>query len=158
MIPQKKIREDTVVSNALVESFWTHARNLIEFFTRPKGDGLHGAASAKDVTEGYIADTKMKELDQTINVQISHLQYDRPALTEDQLNFPAMDRVRGVIAREVEKFQHCILPKYNATWTSRPQIDEEISKEGWLKYASGQTTTSNEVQTLLYVITRPPNR
>jgi hypothetical protein len=149
----KKIREHRVVSNALVESFWTHARNLIEFFNQLKGDGLKGVASAKDMTEGYNADTKMRELDQMINVQISHLQYDRPALTKEQLNLPEMDRVRGVIAREIDKFQRCILPKYRGDWKSRPQIDEEIGEQGWIKFASGQPTSSNEVQTLSYVIT-----
>jgi hypothetical protein len=146
------------VFNALVESFWIHARNLIEFFNQSKGDGLKGVASPQDMTEGYIPDTKMRELDQMINVQITHLQYHRPAFTEEQLNFPEMDRVRGVIAREVGKFNHCMLSsKYRDAWTSRPPIDGQISKEGWIKFASGQPTSSNEVQTILSVVTPSVN-
>jgi hypothetical protein len=156
----KKIREDTVVSNALVESFWTHARNLIEFFNQEKGDGLHGVASPQDMTDGYRADTKMKELDQTINVQISHLQYDRPALTEEQLNFPEMDRVRSVIGREVAKFNRSMsASSYSDAWTPRPQMDKGISEEAWFKFASGQATSSSEVATLSLVISFPrPDR
>jgi hypothetical protein len=62
----KNLRKYTVVANALVELFWTHARNLIEFFNKGRGDGLTGLASAQDMTEGYFADTKMKGLDYMI--------------------------------------------------------------------------------------------
>jgi hypothetical protein len=149
----KKIREDRVVSNALIESFWTHARNLIEFFNQNKGDGLKGVASPQDMTEGYSADTRMKELDQMINVQISHLQYDRPALTEEQLNFPEMDRVRSVIGREVEKFNRRMSSSsYCDSWTPRPPNDTEIHERGWIGFASGQSAASSEVQTLLSTI------
>jgi hypothetical protein len=151
----KKLRENTVVANALIESFWTHARNLIEFFNQTKGDGLKGLASAHDMTEGYFADTKMRELDRMINVQISHLQYDRPALTEKQLNYSEMDRVRNIIAREVEKFNKSILSRYRDAWTPHKPIDMEISAEGWLKIASEQPTATNVVQTFLSTITRP---
>jgi hypothetical protein len=151
-------REDRVVSNALIESFWTHARNLIEFFNKPRGDGSKGVASAQDMTDGYVADTRMKQLDQMINVQISHLQYDRPALTQEQLDFPEMDRVRGIIAREVQKFERSLLPTYRAIWKPRPQLDERIRDQGWLKFASGQPSASNEVQTLLHVIVPSTSR
>ena len=103
-------KNDPVVTNALVESFWTHARNLIEFFTRStKGDGTTGTASALDMTAGYFHSIKLKEIDQLINQQISHLQYDRPAFTAKQLDFNEMFRVRADIQREVERYQKTIL-------------------------------------------------
>jgi hypothetical protein len=151
----QNLRKDIVVANALLESFWTHARNLIEFFNKKaKGDGLAGLASPQDMTEGYFPDTKMTELDQMINVQISHLQYHRPQLSEDQLNYSEMDRVRNAIAREVRRFNECMLSsKYRDAWIPRPPIDMEISREGWLKIASEQPTASSEVRTFLSTMT-----
>jgi hypothetical protein len=136
---------DTVVSNALIESFWTHARNLIEFFTHPtKGDGTTGTASALDMTTGYFPDTKLKEIDQLINQQITHLQYDRPAFTEEQLDFNEMFRVRADIQREVERFQKTIIGKYQEFWKLRPE-QKEIDNDVWLKFVASQPTATNVV-------------
>ena len=42
-------RAHPAVRNALVEAFWTHARNVIEFLTHPKGnDAAGGIVSARD--------------------------------------------------------------------------------------------------------------
>jgi hypothetical protein len=133
-----------VVSNALIESFWTHARNLIEFFNQPKGDGITGTASAQDMTVGYSPDAKLKTIDQLINQQISHLQYDRPAFTADQLDFNEMFRVRGDIQREVERYQKTIRCKYQDFWKPRPE-QREVVRDTWLKFVANQPTATNVI-------------
>jgi hypothetical protein len=152
----KGLRSDGVVANALIESFWTHARNLIEFFNQGKSDGSTGVASAQDMTDGYLANTNMRTLDQMINVQISHLQYNRPLFT-DQLNLTEMERVRNAIARELEKFKRCISPTYRDAWTAPAPIDRTITDEAWLKIATEQPTATNVVRSMLATIV-PKNR
>jgi hypothetical protein len=142
-----KNQDEPVVRNALIESFWTHVRNLVEFFTQKKDDGLKGTASAQDMTEGYFADTKLKKMDQLINQQISHLQYDRPAFTKDQLHHTEMFRVRGVIEREVENFQKKICKKYHRFWKIRMQR-KDIDKELWLSFMESQPFATNVLQVI----------
>jgi hypothetical protein len=138
---------DRVLQNALIESFWTHARNLIEFFNcKEKGDGQTGVASAQDMTTGYAVDTKLTEVNDLINKQISHLQYDRPAFTQGQLDYNYMYRVREIIGREMQKFQKCINHDYKKFWVTRQQSDETIDKKGWLAFAQNQPTATNVIQ------------
>jgi hypothetical protein len=66
--------------NATIESFWTHARCLMEFFSRRKNqDFTASAASAMDFTEGFRPSSEMGELwgpgrlAETINEQVSHV-------------------------------------------------------------------------------------
>jgi hypothetical protein len=49
--------------NATIESFWTHARCLMEFFSRRKNqDFTASAASAMDFTEGFRPSSEMEKL------------------------------------------------------------------------------------------------
>jgi hypothetical protein len=98
------------------------------------------------MTKGYYPDTRLKEIDQSINQQISHLQYDRPAFTKDQLNFNNMFRVRGAIQREVEKFQKKIV-RDSEFWKLREER-KDIDQQVWLKFVSSQPTATNVIDVI----------
>lgn len=84
--------------NAAIETFWLHARNLIEFLTQPASDG-EGTVSARDFATGFHPVTIMKGMDGLINLGITHLQYGRKSEQEEKLSGYDMLRVKQHIDR-----------------------------------------------------------
>jgi hypothetical protein len=76
-------RQNTILKNAMIEAFWTHARNLIEFLTHPKGNDSAGVVSAKDFAKAYFHKLNMDSIDDLVNAQISHLTYERRSASEE---------------------------------------------------------------------------
>jgi hypothetical protein len=81
-----ELRKDAFLRNAVIEAFWTHARNLVEFLMHPPNADADGTVSARDFTKDYLPDMKMKSIDQQINAQVSHLTYERKSLPSEKLN------------------------------------------------------------------------
>ena len=127
--------KDTVIKNALIEAFWTHARNLVEYFMHSKGDRFSGVVSARDFTNDYFPDMKMKTLDQEINAQISHLTYDRKTIEHEKLGGYQMLRVKQSIDRETKRFQELLKPEYRAIWV--PRVPSE-----WIETPSIMSATN----------------
>jgi hypothetical protein len=100
-----ELRKDLVTRNALIEAFWIHARNVVEFITHPKGDGVSGTVSAKDFTKNFYPSMGMKTLDQKIKVQVSHLTYDRKSDADQKLHEHEMLRAKQAIDKEIERFE-----------------------------------------------------
>jgi hypothetical protein len=61
-LTRPKTEIEWLTCNATIESFWTHARCLMEFFSRRKNqDFTASAASAMDFTEGFYPSSEMEK-------------------------------------------------------------------------------------------------
>jgi len=101
-------RDDWFRANAAIETFWTHARTLREFFTQKKNDepvkDAHHA-SARDFAPDYWHEIDLdKDIADKINAQVSHLNYGRKSEPSEKLG-PEMQRVKAAIDKEVRRFQ-----------------------------------------------------
>jgi hypothetical protein len=70
--------ESAVLRNALIDSFWTHARCLLMFFNSPRNASYDGEVSARDFVDAQFQfDFRaLQRLADKINEQISHLKYE----------------------------------------------------------------------------------
>jgi hypothetical protein len=143
-------RKVVFLKNAAIESFWLHARNLIEFLTHSESDGRSGLVSARDFTTGFYPNTIMREIDQRINAGVSHLLYERKTRTEDKLAWHDMLRVKQHVDREINSFEATLLPAYRAVWVPRVPSD-------WIEVGSlmSSTNSTTSVTTMLAGWTGP---
>ena len=111
--------------NAMIEAFWLHARNLVEFLNQPRnktGISEGGTISARDLTtDGFNPETNLKEMYDRINNAITHLQYGRPSQPERKLAGYEMARTKDTLDREIKNFERALLPKYQKVWKRREQ-------------------------------------
>jgi hypothetical protein len=107
-----------LIRNLAVESFWLHARNLLEFFNRPRNGTEVGVASASDFVKSrrFDAQLDLQALIDEINIQISHLQYGRPSTPEQKLNSARMDYVRSAIKSALGRFEADLIDEARAVW------------------------------------------
>jgi hypothetical protein len=139
---------DPLIKNALIEAFWTHARNLVEFLAQRKGQGdFKGTASAQDFAKRYSHDPNLRSTDTQINEEVNHLQYDRESKQEQQPNGYRMNLVREAIRREFDKFQTLLDRPYRDIWVRRNFRNVEI-----LVFEHAQATATAEVQVINAVI------
>jgi hypothetical protein len=104
---------ECLIRNAIVESFWTHARNLLEFFnqTQNRQDLTASSASAKDFTCNFNPSSEIKalwadgSLKTKINEMISHVGFCRRTELYKKLDINEMERVKSVIDKEVQEFE-----------------------------------------------------
>ena len=115
--------------NAIIECFWTHARCLIEFFSRRKNqDFTASAASAMDFTEGFHPSSEMEtlwgpgRLAEILNEQVSHVGFCRKAQQLQKLGTSEMVRVKSIIDKEVENFERTLKREFQPYWKSRQPI------------------------------------
>jgi hypothetical protein len=115
-------RNHMLIRNLALESFWLHARNVLEFFNRPRNGTEVGVASASDFIKSkrFDAQLDLQALIDDINVQISHLQYGRPSTFEQKLNSARMEHVRGAINSALRRFEAGMVDEAKAIW-SAPQ-------------------------------------
>jgi hypothetical protein len=109
--------------NATIESFWTHARCLIEFFNRSKNrDFTASSASARDFTGGFHPSFEMQKLwgpgnlSEKINEQVSHVGFCRKAEQYEKLGPVEMVRVKSIIDKEVEEFDRTLKREFQPFW------------------------------------------
>jgi len=111
-----------LLNNLAIEAFWTHARNVNEFMKRPRNKNASGVAAARDFTEDVkeMRFSLGEELEDKINEQISHLQYERPATEQDgQLMVYDMQRVYAGINSCVREFERRLTPQAKEIWKPR---------------------------------------
>ena len=110
-----------LLENLAVEAFWTHARNVNEFMRRPRNKNAGGVAAARDFTEDVkeMRFSLGEELEDKINEQISHLQYERPATENGQLMILDMQRVYAGINSCVREFEKRLTPQAKQIWKVR---------------------------------------
>lgn len=120
-----KYLQDGPVRNALIEAFWLHARNVIEFLTNQKRNKTpSGVASARDFTDSkFSPDHEIKKIFKKIravvNVQITHLKYERRSSPQEKLGGYDMIRVKQAIDSQIAQFEQHLLPKYKVHWSRR---------------------------------------
>jgi hypothetical protein len=110
-----------LLQNLAIEGFWTHARNLNYFMKKKRNKNASGEAAARDFTDD---DQEMKfslneELEDKINQQISHLQYERPETEDGQLKLHDMQRVYAGINSCVKEFEKRLTPEAKKVWKPR---------------------------------------
>ncbi|MBA5775988.1 hypothetical protein H2509_02570 [Stappia sp. F7233] len=133
-----KDREQWFLRNAAIVAFWTHARNLIEFYEKSP----HASASASDFTterlwpefrlkKGQPAEEKAgEELRTLINEQISHLKYERVKAPHDKLGEYDPYNVKTAIDRARRKFECLLTPEAKAIWKNRQSPAAVIYGDG----------------------------
>jgi hypothetical protein len=115
--------------NAIIESFWTHARCLMDFFSRRKNqDFTASAASAMDFTEGFQPSPEMEEfwgpgkLAEAVNEQVSHIGFCKKAEQLQNVGASEMVRVKFIIDKEVQNFERTLKPEFQPYWKSRKPV------------------------------------
>jgi len=111
-------RQHMWIVNLAIEEFWTHARNLVEFFDRHRNGSEVGSASASNFVSSRRFDQQLdlEALMGEINNQITHLQYDRPSTPEGKLNIHRMAHVKGAIEKAVKLFEADMTDDAKAIW------------------------------------------
>jgi hypothetical protein len=117
-------RKNDIVKNAMIEAFWVHARNLLEFLTHPEGEGATGVASARDFTDKNFSPPPKKNFESIlddVNDQITHLRYERrTSPPQAKLGGHDMTWVRRAIHSQIKRFeQHLLKQKYAPFWAPR---------------------------------------
>jgi hypothetical protein len=124
-----EIRRSHVFTNMAIECFWLHARNLIVFLRRKSPAADAGEASASHFTvNDFVPLRAFKEEDQ-INVQVSHLKYERPSNGDLKLNTSRMTNVYEAIHRALREWGEALKVEYADIWRQRSPIRVEFSGE-----------------------------
>jgi hypothetical protein len=114
-------RRNDFIRNAVIEAFWTHARNLNEFFAQPCNVNSSGVASARDFTSDdktRFRSTLDKSHTNRMNDQISHLRYERPATDDKKLGHD-MARAYDVIFSAIQEFERRLTEEAKTYWKPR---------------------------------------
>lgn len=113
--------------NAAINEFWVHARNLIEFYDKPK---VHNASASAFTTEPLCPEFRLRKggpaitnagmaFSDLINEQVCHLKYERVSVTDEKLGGYDLQRVKESIDRAMKKFQGMLTPEARAVWVDR---------------------------------------
>src|SRR5262245_59211 len=128
-LTKPKTEIEWLTCNATIESFRTHARCLMEFFSRRKNqDFTANAASAMDFTESFHPSSDMEtlwgpgRLAETLNEQISHVGFCGKAEQLQKLGASEMVRVKSIIDKEVENFERTLKRDFQSHWKSRRPV------------------------------------
>ena len=118
------MREDWFLRNAVINAFWMHARNLIEFYRNAKDV----SASASDYTKTRLDpefrlkkgepadDNRGEELTDLINAQIVHLKNERVTKIDEKLGSYEPLRVITAIERARRKFEGLLTDEAATIW------------------------------------------
>lgn len=148
----------TFLNNAAIEAFWVHTRNLLEFFRR-EAQAEGRTACAQDFTRtSQSYDLPFGNLEDLINEQICHLQYNRFREPFNKMRGFTMQRVMEAIDRAIELFEQNLKKDFEEIWTARPKI-QVISVEAVHPSATNQvfsiSTTTATTELPLNFVTGP---
>ena len=121
------LETDVFRRNSLLETFWLHARNLLEFFKKSKPKHAR-TAWANHFTQ-HPVEYDLKDFGDKIPMmhqQITHLSYDRTREATKKLTFDLARDVKGAVDRAVQQFQNNLRPEAKAHWKERPVTQVEI--------------------------------
>jgi hypothetical protein len=107
-------RNTQLIHNAVVESFHTHARNLIEFFVMANNCNFDPRwfTNGFNINQKFIKDTLVHK----INQQISHLTAKRTKVGDDQLGEPQWEEIKNSIEGEISRFEAALSTSNKVTW------------------------------------------
>jgi hypothetical protein len=142
-----------------IESFWVHARNLNEFFTRQsknKEGAPSGVSAARDFTDdGFKDELQLRDLETLIDQQICHLQYERGSNAPEGLGAHHIWRVKADLEREVIRFETHLTTAdgARALWDAHAK-PATILSDAFHAQATDTTTVTGSISAL--VMHRPP--
>lgn len=131
-----KSEHNTIISNALIESFCIHARLLIEFFTNKQG------RKANEFTGGTYAATHVGSLGHVgtkLNTQIAHLTGGRTTDLNDKIGPADRSKLLAALEQEAQNFAKCLAPAFQGMFTPPTQTT--------LILVSGQPSATNHIMT-----------
>jgi hypothetical protein len=141
--------------NAAIEAFWVHARNIIEFLTRAKTDGVTASScSAKDFVDFDCALDKNRVIRSKINEQVSHLGFGRKASPYDKLGADTMIWLKPAIDSEIARFEKLLLLE---TEHRKLSVERRAAKELVLTNLTA-TTSSTDSMKVIVLDGYPPSR
>lgn len=137
---------DGFETNAFIETFCLHARNLIEFFKRKEScdfDPRDFTVAGFKLHKRFIGDGAL----QRINRQISHLTKGRTADRAQKINGNERVEMLQAIEKEIDRFLQHLTPERRAMWeavvgptqvSSQKQADQMIGNSTSLTSSSAQ--------------------
>jgi len=106
--------------NSAIETFWLHARLLIEFLSDAYKRDLHGKhASATDFAGKYTYDQNLQWAYDKINQQIAHLNYQRKSEDYCKLQHGDVKAVKGALNKEIKRF----MDKLDDHWKKKNETE-----------------------------------
>lgn len=137
--------------NAAAETFWIHARALLEFFRR-KSQMEGRVACAQDFTKTYIEyDLPFGNLEDEINEQICHLQYKRYREVDKKIGGYSMERVNEALDRAIQMFEENLTEDASELWSqpasARIKVSESFSATNSIQFSSTMSDISMQNST-----------
>lgn len=127
---------DTIIANALIESFCIHARLLIEFFNNKQG------CKAKEFTGGTYTAThvgSLGDVGKKLNTQIAHLTGERTTNPNDKIGLADRCKLLAALEREAQNFATRLAPEFQGMFTPPAPIT--------LIVVSAQPSATNHIAT-----------
>jgi len=112
------------------ENFWLHARNLIDFFSKPEG-GSDVVASTfiKDKHLDFsLSGCALQDLRDRINEQICHLQRRRGIIAKELTGTDA-EHIFSRIRNAKEEFEHNLTCEARGLWNSPKSLEIKFDHE-----------------------------
>lgn len=108
---------DVVIGNALIESFCTHARLLIEFFDKSRGADFY-------TTVPYVRSKKYDKLKRQINNQISHVVDEgRSEEISDKMGPDERKELIDLLGSDIATFKQYLKPPHDQ-WRPLPDVPD----------------------------------
>jgi hypothetical protein len=118
-LPRVPISEK-VIGNALIESFCTHARALIEFFDKRRGADYYTAVP-------YVRSNKYDKLKRQINNQISHVVDEgRSGEILEKIGSNERKELIDLLGPDIAIFKQTLKPPHDQ-WRSLPDVPDSCA-------------------------------
>jgi hypothetical protein len=125
-LAKPKTEIEWLTCNATIETFWTHARCLMDFFSRRKNkDFTASAASAMDFTKASTLLPRLRSYGgregspkQSTN-RAATFRFCRKAEQLQKLGASEMVRVKSIIDKEVGNFERTLEREFQPYWKPR---------------------------------------
>jgi len=102
---------ELVIRNALIESFCTHARALIEFFEKARGAQAYADQSYRPLAS--LSNAKQDKIVRRLNNQISHLLDGRTANDAEKIDDAERNEMFDLIRHEIAQFKAHLRPEFS---------------------------------------------
>jgi hypothetical protein len=110
-----------LISNACIESFFSHARNLVMFFKNDTDcafDPRYFTNIGYETNKKFLPDTLRNKL----NHQIFHIAATRTAILAEKLGSKDRTTLADIIEDEIARFEKALTLGYRNRWVVRPRV------------------------------------
>jgi hypothetical protein len=141
--------------NAFLESFASHARNLIDFLTN-RGDNRNFTASDFERTYRAKSHQDLMGAMEKLRYQILHFGKRRPLDQDKKLSLGDAHRLFQWIENEIPRFIVSLCPEYRASWTEERANPSSAGPQR-VKVGEGMLRTTTSIPVITVVgFHRPP--